>query len=247
MAELAVSSIHWTTERKFFTGIAIAAFATAFVGFGPTYYWAGVNPAPTPELALRIHLHGLFCTLWIVLLLLQTSLIATRRRDIHKRFGLAGLVLSVAILVSGIHLAINSERRIHTAATDGTMADPYVFLIFPFTAASIFALFAFAGIWYRRRPDIHKRLMLLATFSLLVPALARIWGILAGSGMPNAFGALILINFYIAALVIYDLKTRRALHAATIWGGGLLFASEPLRVWIGHSLPWRNFAAMLMG
>jgi hypothetical protein len=247
MAKSAVAPIARTTERKFFTGMAVAAFVTAFVGFGPTYYLVGLNPAPTPELTPRIHLHGLLCTLWIVLLLVQTSLIAARRADIHKRLGAAGLLLVVATFISGIHLAINSARRVHSAANDGTLADPYVFLIFPFAAVSLFTLFALAGVWYRRQSDIHKRLMLLATASLLGPALARIWGMVSGSGIPSAIGALILINLYIVALVVYDLKTLGKLHSATIWGGGLLFASEPLRVLLGYSQPWRSFAAMVMG
>lgn len=246
MATLAAAPVHWTAERKFFTGMAFAAFSVAFIGFAPTYYLVGLNPGPTPELSPRIHLHGFLCTLWILLFATQTSLIAAGRTAIHRRAGLAGIGLMLATSVSGIHLAINSERRIHSATNDGTLADPYVFLIFPFFAIGMFALFVSAGVLFRQRPDIHKRLMLLATVSLLGPALARIWGMLT-TITPNAIGALILLNLFLAALVGYDLRTCGKLHPATLWAGGLLFLSEPLRVWIGHSVPWRNFAAMVMG
>ncbi|MGH7577880.1 MAG: hypothetical protein ACREM1_22505 [Longimicrobiales bacterium] len=54
-------------------------------------------------------------------------------------------------------------------------------------------------------------------------------------------------DVFLAALVFYDLATRGRLHPATLWGGGFLLASGPLRVAIGYSRPWQDFARMLMG
>ena len=109
-----------------------------------------------------------------MLLIAQTRLIAHGRRDIHKLLGMAGVAIGVAVVFTGIFVAINSERRVHTAATADTLADPYVFLTFPFASVGLFALFATLGVIKRNRPDAHKRLMLLATASMIVPALARI-------------------------------------------------------------------------
>jgi hypothetical protein len=161
-------------DRRFFTGMALAMAAATFVGFAPTYYLAAWNDAPTPVLTQSIHIHGALCTAWMLLLAVQTGLIAARRPDIHRLTGIAGVVLGAAILVTGVLVAIGSERRVHTAANAGTLADPYVFLIFPLSAVGLFALFGIIGAASRHRPDVHKRLMLLATMSLLGPALARI-------------------------------------------------------------------------
>jgi len=168
-------------------------------------------------------------------------------------------VLAVATLVMGIIVAMGSERRVHTAANAGTLADPYVFLILPLSAVGLFALFAIIGIAIRKHPAAHKRMMLLATMSLLGPALARAatqaMTALSGSGPTFAFtlvpgagalAALALIDVFLAALVVYDLLTRGRLHPATLWGGGFLLLSEPLRVAIGYSQPWQDFARMLM-
>lgn len=233
------------TDRRFFAGMALAMAAAAFVGFAPTYYLAGLNDAPTPALTPQVHLHGALATAWMLLLVVQTGLISAGRPDIHRLSGLAGVVLGAAILVSGVLLAIGSERRTHTDATTGTMADPYVFLIFPLASVGLFALFAALGVANRSRPDTHKRLMLLATMSLLGPALARVVNRTLPV-LPGPIGALLLIDVFLAALVAYDLTTRGRLHPATLWAGGFLLLSEPLRVAIGFSEPWQAFARGLM-
>ena len=238
-------------DRRFFTGMALAMAAATVIGFAPTYYLAALNDAPTPVLTQSVHIHGALCTAWILLLITQTQLIAAGRRDVHKLLGIAGAAVAVAVFASGIFVAINSERRVHTAATADTLADPYVFLIFPFFSVGMFALFATLGVLKRHRPDTHKRLMLLATANLIVPALARIVTQVVKAvgivGVPGVVGGTLLLNLFLAAVVIYDLATRGRLHPVTLWGGGLVVLSEPLRFAIGFSAPWQSFARMLMG
>ncbi|MGH8178794.1 MAG: hypothetical protein ACREV5_21255, partial [Steroidobacter sp.] len=161
-------------DRRFFTGMALTMAAVTFVGFAPTYYLAGLNDGARPVLTPSVHVHGAMCTAWVLLLIVQTRLIAAGRRHIHKRLGIAGMVVAAAVLVSGAFVAINSQRRTHTETTADTLADPYVFLIFPAASVGLFALFVTLGVLNRHRPDAHKRLMLLATANLIIPALARI-------------------------------------------------------------------------
>jgi len=231
------------SERRFFTGMAVAMAVTAFVGFAPTYYLSGWTGAPA--LAPSVHIHGAACTAWVLLLVLQTGLIAAGRPDIHRLTGIAGVGIGALVFFSGIYVALHSVRRVHTEATAGTFADPYVFVVFPLAAVCIFAGFMVLGVANRHRPDTHKRLMLLATMSVLGPALARIVT-RTMPVVPGAIGGLVLLDVFLAALVVYDLATRGRLHPATLWGGGFLLVSEPLRVAIGFSAPWQAFARMLM-
>lgn len=234
------------SERRFFLGMALALAAAAFIGFAPSYYLAAYNDAPTPPLTPSIHIHGALCTAWVLWLVLQASLVSVGRTDVHVITGAAGLFVAAGALASGLYVAINSERRVHTEATAGTMADPYVFLIFPLTGITLFALFVVLAVLNRSRPDVHKRLMLLATMSLISPALARIVMRTTDIVAP-AIGALVLVNVFLVALVIYDLATRGRLHPTTFWVGGFFLISEPIRVMIGFSEPWQAFARTLMG
>jgi hypothetical protein len=236
------------SDRRFFIGMAIAMAIVTFVGFAPTYYLAGFNNHP--PLNASVHLHGLLSTAWIVLLLIQTGLVAAGRRDIHKKLGIVGVAIATSILVIGVIVAVNSERRMHTALTADTLADPYVFLIFPLSAGALFAAFTLLGMLNRDRPDVHKRLMLLATAHLTTPALARIVNQVSDLGfstVPGVIGAAVLVHLYLLPMIVHDYHSRGQLHRVTLWGGVCILITEPLRFAIGFSAPWQAFARALMG
>ncbi len=234
------------SERRFFTWMPVAMAVAAFAGFARTYFLAGFNDGPKPVITPTVHIHGALSTAWILLLIVQTRLIANGRRDLHKLMGMAGVAIGLGVLVMGLFIAIHSERRVHTVANADTMADPYVFVIFPFSSVIMFAVFATLGVLKRNRPESHKRFMLLATASMIIPALARIVTQVTHNSVPGALGALVLVNVFIIAMVVHDFQTRGRLHPVTLRAGAVMVLSEPLRVAIGFSAPWQAFARMLM-
>lgn len=244
------SQVRPLTERRFFTWMAIAMAASAFAGFAPTYYLSAFNHGPRPVLSPSVHIHGALATTWILVLIAQARLIAYQRRDLHRLLGIAGSLIGAATFVLGIYVAIHSERRVHSAATAGTLLDPYVFLIFPLMTIGLFAVFAALGVMQRQHAEAHKRFMLLATASLIIPALARLvtqsqtaMGVI---GVPGVVGAVLVVNVFLAAMVVHDFHLRGRLHPVTLWGGGALLLSEPLRFLIAFSEPWQALARTLM-
>ena len=107
----------------FFSGMALLMLVTVFVGFGPTYYLAGVFRAPLPSLI--IHLHGAAFSCWVLLLITQTSLVLAGRVDIHRRLGMAAFGLACLMVVLGILAATDSLVREAGAAR----RDPKTFLL----------------------------------------------------------------------------------------------------------------------
>jgi hypothetical protein len=225
-------------ERLFFGGMAIACTLTVFAGFSRSYYLNAWVEAPF-ELNPLLHWHGAVFTAWMLLLVTQTSLVAANRRDLHRRLGMAGLGLGLAMIVLGPVVAV-------TRTASGLVADlgppPLVFLAVPLVGMVVFAALFGAALYLTRRDlAAHKRLMLLATVELVTAAVARLpivetWGPLGFFGVANLF---------VVAIVAYDLMTRRRVHAATLWGGLFLVASQPLRLMIGGSAPWIAFAGWL--
>ena len=119
---------------------------------------------------------------------------------------------------------------------------PLVFLAIPLFDMLVFSSLVSAGFYFRRRADVHKRLMVLATISLLAAAIARLpFGILK-AGPPAFFG---LTDLFIVACVLYDLITRGRLHRATVWGGLFIILSQPLRLMISGTSAWMAFATWL--
>jgi hypothetical protein len=225
-------------ERLFYTGMAVAFLFIVFAGFARTYY---LRPYfATPQLTPLLHLHGLLFTSWIVLLLAQTVLVAAKRTAVHRRLGLAGAALAVLMILIGTTTAVVRAKLVEVPVGSPS---PLAFLTIPLGDMLVFALLIGAGFYYRRRLDVHKRLMLLATIAILPAAVARLpfdfiqqVGPLAFFGLPDLF---------VLVLLLSDLDTRGRPHRATVWGGLLLIVSHPLRLVVGGTQAWLSFATWL--
>lgn len=237
--------------RWFFVSMAVAAAVTVFLGFARTYYLKSLFPMPSfPWL---FHIHGALFTAWMVLLVLQASLVASRRTARHRRVGLIGGVLVVPMLVTGCVAAIAAARGqgpMSAAVARGELArfgpglPPLEGMIVPLTTMLLFGVFAGAGLACRRRPDVHKRFMALATIAMLPAAIGRAMGWLFGGARPALFfGA---VGFFVLAIVIYDRRTRGRVHPVTLCGGLALMLSFPARLALGKTDLWLSFAAWLI-
>ena len=104
-------------DHLFFSSAALLMLMTVFVGFAPTYYLAGVFRAPLPSPI--IHVHGAVFSLWILLLVTQTSMVAAGRVDIHRRLGIAAFLLACLMVVLGVMAATATDNN----AFDGSFTD----------------------------------------------------------------------------------------------------------------------------
>jgi len=225
-------------DRIFYAIMSLTIIVTVFVGFAPTYYLKGYfHSAPLPPLA---HIHGFIFTGWILLFVTQTVLIAERRIDIHRRLGIAGSVWAAVLVVVGLATAIMAARRNFAAGNEGALK----FLVIPLGDMLVFGVLVAAGIRNRRHGETHKRLMLLATTSILGAALAR-WPLAIMETGPVAFfGA---ADLFVVAGLVHDWMSRRTPHPAYVWGGLLILASQALRVAAADTEPWLAFARVLVG
>lgn len=241
MATSGLGSDHRRSESRFFSGMAVVILLAVLVGFARTYFLRGILPAPTPAplgLTPFIHLHSLLFTGWVFLLLVQARLVAAKRIDIHRRLGMGAAVLAAMMVGIGTLVAIQAVVR----GVGPFGMDPRGFLIIPLFALGLFAVFVVMGIWARRDPQRHKRLMLLATIALLPPAIAR-WVLPMGFAPPVV---LVVATLFLVPLVVWDLKTRGRLHPVTLWGGLLLVVSGPLRLALAHTEGWLSISDWLV-
>jgi hypothetical protein len=220
----------WRRDRHFFTGMALVAAFTVFIGFAPTYYLKNVTGAP--PLPPLVHVHGLLFTAWIVLLIAQTSLVAVKRTDLHRRLGIVGGALAVAMTVIAYLTALGSFQR-------GRISPEIV--VVPLTSVVIFPAFVSAALILRRDMEAHKRLMLIATTELLIAAVSR-WPVIAGVPPISTYA---VTDLFVVALLIHDLVSRRRPHPATVWGGLVFIASQPLRQLLGGTAMWLTFVHWL--
>ena len=220
-------------DHYFFSGTAWLMLATVLLGFGPTYYLAGVFHAPLPSRI--IHIHGAVFSCWILMLIAQNSLAWAGRVDIHRKLGIAGFFLACLMVILGWMAA--TDRLAHGAAPPGL--DTYFFYIIPMTDMVIFATLIFFAFRARRDPSAHKRIIYVATVGLLFAAIARIrlhWLFHKPGHAAIASYAFLLL------LVAYDLWSTRKLHRWTLWAGAFLIFVQQIRVPIAKTAAWHSFA-----
>ncbi|HEU5236408.1 MAG TPA: hypothetical protein VFU37_04660 [Pyrinomonadaceae bacterium] len=225
-------------ERFFYTSMALAILLTVFIGFSRTYYLRPIFQ--TQPLMPLLHLHGLIFSSWIALFVTQTTLVARKRTRLHMRLGIAGGVLAAMMVVIGCLTAIVRAKVVN--APPG-FPSPLVFLTIPLGDMLVFAILISSAFYFRRRPDIHKRIMLLATIGLLPAAIARFpFDFILHYGPIAFFG---LADLFIIPCLIYDFVTRGRPHRATVLAGTLIVISQPLRLLIGNTHAWLVFATWL--
>ncbi|HEY6455029.1 MAG TPA: hypothetical protein VIY90_07045 [Steroidobacteraceae bacterium] len=210
--------------------MSIFLLAVVLVGFAQTFY---LRPLfKVPAIPWYVYVHGSVMTAWIVLFVIQTSLIAAHRSDVHRRLGAFGALLALAVTGLGIFLTVKIPANFKgtgglSAIRGPTLPLPIAMQIFwgNIGALTLFPVYVAIALWMRRRPEVHKRLLLLASIAMVGPALGRIagfpqqWGAAPSSFIVIAFQ---FLNVALAlglplTLVVHDLLTARKLSRATAW------------------------------
>jgi len=226
-------------SRPRFHVVAIMAIAAlVVVGFARTFYlryWID-----TPPLTQLLYVHGVLFTSWLALHFTQARLIAAHRVDLHKRLGIFGAVLGYTMFCVGVATAVQSAAL----GRQPTDAPPLVFMSLPIGTILAFALLLTAALVMRRRADWHKRLMLLATIALIIPAAARLGFFF--NGRPNPVIGIVETIALVAWCCVEDWRRTGRVHAAYKIAGTLLIVSLPARVLMGYTQPWQHFAQWLV-
>lgn len=229
--------------RHRFQIVAVVGLAAAvFAGFAKTYYFRVFFDGP--PLAPAAHLHGILATAWIALHYTQARLVAAHRVDVHKRLGILAACVAGLLAVQVVSLAIANAGAGH--APPGR--DPLQFLSVPLGTTAMFTLFVGSALALRRKRESHKRLMLLATMTLLAPAMGRLDAqVMAPLGLPLLVLTPAVTFGFIAWAWVHDWRRLGRVHSAYIAGGIALLVSIPLRRWIGFTDAWLPIARWLVG
>lgn len=223
-------------ERRFWGGMAVAMALIAFAGFAPSYYMKsrfGMGPQLTPLL----HLHGAVMTAWVLLLVAQTAFIAARRVTWHRRLGVVGVILAALLVVLFTRVAIFRASQ----GFGPGFVPPLQFLAVPLMSAILVPVLIGVAVYYRKRSDYHKRLIMLANVEIVTPAAARLFGIMGTSPLVG----FLFMDLFVIAIAVRDLVTLRRLHPATLWGGLFVVLSLPVRMAISATPAWMSVAKWL--
>src|SRR5688572_23397744 len=165
---LADTRARLVAERRFYTGMSLVMLVSVLVGFARTYFlspwFPGMAHMRPPE-PFFFYIHGVVFVAWILLVVLQPTLVASRRVDLHRRIGWFGAGLAVAVVAVGIWGSLMAAAR--PGGFIGVPVPALRFLTVPLADLALFAAFAALAVVKRRDPQSHKRYMLLATIGLI--------------------------------------------------------------------------------
>ena len=235
-----------SSERKFYSRMALLLVLIVLLGFGPSFYLRGVVPAyprPNPTLPPAVILHGTVFTLWMALIVTQTQLIAARKHAVHMTLGKLGMLFAILMIPVMYLTAVWQVAR----SNQPPFTDPLTWTIVPLSVIIPFVVVVWNGWEKRRDVQSHKRLMLSAAIMVMMgPSIGRLP--IAPPTLPGITIQLLLGLALFIPLFIWDRRTVGHTHPATRLGFGMaaLTVAIPLTVfWLG--LPWAKVAAHLPG
>ncbi|MFC3100500.1 hypothetical protein [Altererythrobacter lauratis] len=173
---------------------------------------------PAPPL---VHLHGIVFVSWMLLLAVQAGLVNAGKVRLHRALGLWGIAHAAIIMVLGLFLQLIASRAGMDAGRDPGTDGLYLGLL-AFAGFSI--LFALAIREAKRRPQVHRSLILLAMLPVLPPGVNRFWFRLLELDDPIPTFWLYLTLWSMAAAIAWnERRSTGRLSAATLFGAGWIF------------------------
>ena len=237
MAEIASQAVSpgsaTRVRRKFYVAMAILLLTMIVVGFWPSYFGPllrGATQAPW-----ILHLHGSIFMGWMFMLVAQSVLAAQGRIRQHRAVGNFGIALGSVVFALGVLVSFVAPVMTFNAGTR-TLDEAAGFLLIPLGDMALFGPLFFSAVAYRNKPELHKRLMILATIAIAFAAIFRMQAI----GVPLAAGLTIWFALPLIGMA-YDFKTRGRVHPVYFVGtAGMIVAA--LRIPFSATETWLSIA-----
>lgn len=201
-------------KSPFFTLLGLALLILAIAGFWPQYFSAVTGRAPEPSTQFwLIHFHAALFTGWMLVYIGQGALVLTGQTRRHLRLGPSLAAYGFITAAVGTYAAFVLAHRLGVRRNDFDAAAEFIF--YPLLDMVFFAGFLAAAVVWRKRPDLHKRAMLVATFSIAVVGVGRLIGRLP---LESAFVWQPLNLLPLLAVIAHDLVVARRIYAVMAVG-----------------------------
>lgn len=228
MATLEVSLKHRAPARltrSYFAATSLLLLAFTLIGFSDNLFTDVGQPSNFDP---KFIVHGLFCLAWILLLVAQTLLVRAGNLRLHRRLGMAGVLIAIGVTLSTLY--------VFWAVWRGWGAMSFEVKANRLLLPGYAALVALACL-NRARPDQHKRFIMVATFFMLGPVLSRAFDPILAPLVPflptmpeSEVDRIFWLYFFIVwhgfflSLLLYDWLLMRRLHRVSAGGYGLFCA-----------------------
>jgi hypothetical protein len=230
-------------DRRFYLIAAIVMLLSTAGGFR-NFYLHGrnfMNLPIHPRILPFIVAHGLAMTGWVLVFLLQSALIQSGRRKLHLVIGPLACLFAALTVILGLIAASYSAHFNPIASAELGGARP--FLATMYAEMLLFGTFVALGYFYRRKPAIHRPMMLLATVVIQSGALGRLPYI--GDLAVRPLYAWTLDLLLGALLFFLQWAMSRKPNRPFLIGYAALALVAVVSVAIGHTSTWDRLASLV--
>ncbi|XVJ65977.1 MAG: hypothetical protein HEQ40_07390 [Lacibacter sp.] len=225
------------SKTNFFVLMAIVAITAILVGFLKTFIIPILTGAKTWPWV--IYLHAGFAFGWVTLFLLQSILIKSKKHKVHFILGRWAVFIALGAAITIVPAALyQCERELK----EGLGQTAISAILGACSSAFIFLLLVVFAITYRKKPQVHKRLMLLATIVLIWPAWFRWRHYFPSVQRPDIWFAVVLADSLIVIAFIWDWAKNKSIHPALLYPGLFFIAEQCMEVILFDSNGWRMLA-----
>jgi len=123
-----------------------------------------------PPRPLLLWMHGTAFSTWIAFFIAQSALVRVHKVSVHRTIGWFGAGLASVMVVLGCTIAVIMTRF---DATVLHQKDVESFLSIPFWDMIVFGTCMALAIYWRKKPEYHRRLVFIATCELMDAAIGR--------------------------------------------------------------------------
>ena len=225
-------------DKYFYFAMSLLILALVVSGFGRTVN-ANLIHADVPR-PFILWIHSAAFSAWVLFFILQSALVRTHNVRIHRTLGWFVAALGVFMIPLGLTTAVVMARfeihQLHKAGRE-------LFLTVPFNDMLCFATFFALAVYWRKKPELHRRFIFIATSVLLAAAFGRFPFMIAHNSFYVGVDAVILLG------VVRDLLVNRRVH--TIYRIALpaliIMQATALYLWLGAPAWWVGLSRSIAG
>jgi hypothetical protein len=238
-------------SRLFYSLASAALLVLTFIGFRMFYLHLQAYPGRplTPPIRTLLIVHGVSMTVWMLLTVAQPLLVAAGRKRVHMTVGKLAAALAVGIVVSGYLVAVNAAR-VNPPDLKLFGLNQKEFLTVPLSGIATFGAFVLIGVWNRKRPEIHRPMMLMASLAVVAAAIGRMpvlndW--YAGTLLEHWFSAFLTTLLIGALLLVVKCALEKRLDRWFAATYGILVVICVSASLLAKTAVWHQFATLLVG
>jgi hypothetical protein len=224
-------------SRYFYLCMSLVMAALVLWGFSRTVDVRLLHASP-PKPGI-LWFHGAVFSAWVVLFIVQSALVRVRKVGLHRALGWFGAALAATMFVSGMVVSpvmLRFEAMLHGPQVKAFLSILWCDMI-------LFGACMALAVYFRKRPQYHRRLVFMASCQLMQAAFVRLPYI----GIHNLFFP--ALDVLIVAGILCDVVVEGRVNKVYVYGFPAMIVFQGWATYLALGNPdwWKAATQAIVG